>query len=257
MRETRAIIRDNQTLFSRYNKLRKNDIVCTRVRLKLGEELLLTDLSERGVKLIPSATAQLASRSKCYQARVFSDYMLPGTLPIYDSHALLKATSYYRQQQHTRLVLKYDRKNAGLGVFIFNDIEELYNQVSGGSYSFPFVVQPFQEQSRDIRVIFLGEYIEAYERINPHNFRKNLHCGGTSTPYALPEGQLLFCRQVMQRGRFDYAHIDLIIGPEGDHHLMEINLRGGLRGAKICSKSYKDKLDSLHEALLREMLDRQ
>lgn len=253
MRKPRAIIRDNQTLFSRYNQLQKNDIICTRIRLKPGEELLLTDLCERGVKLIPSATAQLASRSKCYQTRVFSDFMLPGTLPIYDAHALLKATSYYRQHQHTRLILKCDRKNAGLGVHIFHDIEDLYNQVNGGGYEFPFVIQPFQKDSRDIRIIILGEYIEAYERTNRYNFRKNLHCGGKSTPHALTGSQLLFCRKVMEHGRFDYAHIDLIISPEGDHHLMEINLRGGLKGADICSRSYKSKLDSLHEELLEEM----
>lgn len=247
------IICDNQALFNCYNQLRKNDIVCTRIRLKPGEELLLTDLCERGVKLIPSATAQLASRSKCYQARVFSDFMLPGTLPIYDSHTLLKATSYYRQQQYTRTVLKCDRKNAGLGVYLFQDIEELYNLANGGSYRFPFVVQPYMEGARDIRIIILGDYIEAYERTNPHNFRKNLHCGGTSTPYSLSKDQLFFCRRVMQRGRFDYAHIDLIINPDGVHHLMEINLRGGLKGAEITSKAYKEKLDSLHESLLQEM----
>ena len=256
MSEPRIIIRDNKTLFNRYNQLQKNDIVCTRICLKPGEELLLTDLCERGVHLIPSAAAQLASRSKCYQARVFSDFMLPGTLAIYDSHSLLQATSYYRQHQYTRVVLKCDRKNAGLGVYVFNDIEELYNQVVGGSYGFPFVVQPFQEQSRDVRVIILGDHIEAYERTNPYNFRKNLHCGGTSAPYSLSESQLLFCRQVMQRGRFAYAHIDLILSPKDDHYLMEINLRGGLKGARICSKSYRDKLDSIHESLLRELESR-
>jgi len=251
--EPRAIIRDNKTLFNRYSQLQKNDIVCTRICLKPGEEPLLADLCERGIHLIPSAAAQLASRSKCFQARLFSDFMLPGTLPIYDSNTLLKATSYYRQHKYARVVLKRDRKNAGLGVYIFNDIEDLYNQVVGGSCDYPFVVQPFQERSRDIRVIILDDYVEAYERTNPYNFRKNLHCGGTSAPYSLSESQLLFCRQVMERGRFAYAHIDLILNPKGDHHLMEINLRGGLKGARICSRNYKDKLDSLCEALLREL----
>ena len=83
--------------------------------MKPGEEHLLTDLLERGVHLIPSASSQLASRSKTFQARIFSEFMLPGTLPIYDTHALLSASSLYRQQQYSRVILKCDRKNAGLG----------------------------------------------------------------------------------------------------------------------------------------------
>ncbi len=117
-----------ETLYSSYQQLKKNDIVCGRIRMKPGEEHLLTDLLERGIRLIPSATSQLASRSKTFQARIFSEFMLPGTLAIYDTHALLGASSLYRQQQYTKVILKCDRKNAGLGVHTFNDIEELYNQ---------------------------------------------------------------------------------------------------------------------------------
>ena len=252
MNDSPVIIRDNQALFSRYQLLKKNDIICGRIRLKPGEEHLLTDLLARGIRLIPPATAQLASRSKTFQARIFSDFMLPGTLPIYDSHALLSACSHYPQQQYTKVVLKYDRKNGGRGVHIFNDIEDLYNQVSLGSCSFPFVVQPYQSNSRDIRVVILGDHLEAYERVNPYNFRNNLHCGGTSTPYALSEQQLQFCRKAMQRGAFPYAHLDLMLTEDGDYYLMEINLRGGLKGAKISGREYQEKLETIHAKLLGE-----
>jgi glutathione synthase/RimK-type ligase-like ATP-grasp enzyme len=248
-----TVIRDNQTLFTCYQQLNKDDTICGRIRLKPGEEHLLTDLLERGIRLIPSATSQLASRSKTFQARIFSEFMLPGTLPIYDPHALLSASSVYRQQQYTQVILKCDRKNAGLGIHIFKDIEELYNHASSGSFSFPFVIQPYQSHSRDIRVIILGDYLEAYERINPYNFRNNLHCGGDSTPYVLPNQQLEFCRKVMQRGDFPYAHLDLMLTPDGDCRLIEINLRGGLKGAKISGKEYQGKLDMIHEKLLERL----
>lgn len=253
MKAPPTVIRDNQTLYTSYNNLKRHDIVCGRIRMKPGEEHLLIDLLEREIHLIPSASSQLASRSKTYQARIFGEFMLPGTLPIYDTHALLSATSVYRQQQYTRVILKCDRKNAGLGVHTFNNIEDLYNHVSNGSCAFPFVIQPYHSNSRDIRVIILGDYLEAYERINPYNFRKNLHCGGHSTPYALPDQQLKLCRKVMKRGDFPYAHLDLILTPDGNCHLMEINLRGGLKGARISGKEYMEKLDVIHEKLLQQL----
>lgn len=218
-----------------------------------GEEHILIDLIQRGVILVPSATSQLASRSKTFQARIFSEFMLPGTLPIYSSHDLLKASSTYQLRQYSKVILKSDRKNAGLGVHVYNDIEELYNQVSVSSFPFPFVIQPYQHQSRDIRVIILGDYLEAYERSNPHNFRKNLHCGGKSKPYTLPEKQLEFCLQVMRRGAFPYGHLDLLLTKDNDYYLMEINLKGGLKGAAISGKEYQKKLSMIHAKLVGEL----
>lgn len=252
MRDHPVIIRDNQTLANCYQQLKKNDIICGRICLKPGEEHLLLDLLARGIHLIPSALSQLASRSKTFQTRIFSDFMLPGTLPIYDNHALLSASSLYRQKQYTKVILKCDRKNAGLGIHIFSDIEELHNRICGGSLPFPFVIQPFQVDYRDIRVIILGDYLEAYERVNPGNFRKNLHCGGKSIPYTLGDQQRILCDQVMRRGEFPYAHLDLMLTDSGKCLLTEINLRGGLRGAKICGREYQAKLDLLHEQLLTE-----
>ena len=250
MTDRPRIIRNNRTLTTSYQQLKKNDIICGRIRLSPGEEHVLTDLLQRGVHLIPSATAQLASRSKTFQARIFIDFMVPGTLPIYDSHALLAATSSYRRQQHGRVVLKHDRKNGGLGVHLFNDIEEIYNYASIGSGHFPFIIQPYQSNSRDIRVILLDGYVEAYERVNPYNFRKNLHCGGDSTTYPLSELQLEFCHKVMRRGDFAYAHLDLLLTDTGNCYLTEINLRGGLKGSRMSGKEYLRKIDMIHERLI-------
>lgn len=253
MKDHPALILDNQTLFTCYQQLKTNDIICGRIRLKPGEEHLLLDLLDRGIRLIPSATAQLASRSKSYQAKIFSEFTLPGTLAIYDSHALLSASSVYRQQQYTKVIVKHDRKNGGLGIHIFNDIEELYNHAGTGLFSFPFVIQPYQKTSRDIRVIILGDYVEAYERINPYNLRKNLHCGGHASPYVIPAQQLDFCKRVMQRGKFPYAHIDLMLTADGACYLLEINLRGGLKGAILSGREYMNKLKAIHEGLLTKM----
>ncbi len=246
-----TIIRDNETLFHHYHELSSTNIICTRIRLKPGEEGLLADLLERGVTLIPSATSQLASRSKVFQTRLFADFMLPGTCAIYDNHALLNTISQYQKAEVNRVVLKRERKNGGIGVHLFSNIEDIYNQVTGGAFLFPFVVQPFRAESRDIRVIILDDYIEAYERSNTGNFRNNLHCGGQSTPYTLNEEQVLFCKKVMARGKFTYAHIDLLLSQKGAFWLTEINLRGGLRGATIPPEKYTEKIDAIQENLLR------
>ena len=250
MKDPFTIVRNNQTLFASYNQLKTNDIIHGRIRLKPGEDHLLTDLVARGIRLIPSATSQLASRSKAFQARIFSDYMVPDTMAVYDTHALLLASSLYQQQNHTKVVLKHDRKNGGLGVHVFDTIEDLYNQVCCSSYPFPFVVQPFQERFRDIRVIILANYIESYERINPYNFRQNLHCGGKAVPFDLSDVQRDFCREVMQRGAFPYAHLDLMLLYNGQCQLTEINLRGGLKGARISGEDYRKKIEAIHEQQL-------
>ena len=125
MKDPPETIRDNDTLFRYYNQLSAATIVCTRIRLRVGEEHLLTDLAERGIPLIPSATAQLASRSKVFQARLFRDYMLPGTCAIYDTHTLLNTISLYQKQKITQVILKRERKNAGLGVHLFSNKKDL------------------------------------------------------------------------------------------------------------------------------------
>ncbi len=213
---------------------------------------MLTDLLERQIRLIPSATSQLASRSKTFQARIFIDFMVPDTLPIYDNHALLLASSAYHQKQYSKVILKCDRKNAGLGIHIFNDIEDVYNYSNSGLCPFPFVIQPYLRNSRDIRVVILGDFVEAYERINPHNFRNNLHCGGDAKPYTLSDQQLEFCRKVMHRGNFPYGHIDLMVTDDESYYLMEINLRGGLKGSRISGREYLEKIETIHEGLLEQ-----
>jgi ribosomal protein S6--L-glutamate ligase len=248
-----TIVTDNQNLFASYQRLIKDDIIVGRLRLKPGEEHLLTDLLARGIHMIPSATAQLASRSKVFQVRIFSDYLPPDTLAIYDAQTLLQVSSLYLQHGHQRVVLKHDRKNAGIGVHIFPSIEDLYNQVSVAAYPFPFIIQPFQPESRDIRVIIIDDYCEAYERSNPFNFRQNLHCGGKGTPYILSGRQLAFCLEVMKRGVFPYAHLDLMLTPHDGLHLMEINLRGGLRGAKISGQEYQRRIGAVHQKALEEL----
>jgi glutathione synthase/RimK-type ligase-like ATP-grasp enzyme len=234
------------------DQLQAGDIVSSRLRLKSQEEHLLLDLVERGVKLIPSATSQLASRSKTFQARIFSSLMVPGTEVIYDVHCLLGVISQYRRMKIEQVILKHDRKNGGLGIHLFRDTEDIFTLAANNVIPFPFVLQPFITDICDVRVIILGDYIEAYQRANPDNFRNNLHCGGKSTRWELSEEQIALCRKAMVRGGFPYAHIDLML--TDTTYLTEINLRGGIRGAAITPQMYSKKLEILHLDLIEKML---
>lgn len=255
MTEDITVIETNERLFLEYQALKKGDIICTRLRCKPGQENIYVDLLDRGIRLIPSGSSQLASRSKCLQARMFADFMLATTTVVFDKNDLLAATSTL--QRSGKVILKMDRKNGGLGIFSFDNIEILYNQIQGGGFPFPFVIQPFINSIRDIRVIIIDEYIEAYERVNKQNFRKNLHCGGDARSYSLSQEQLLFCRSVMERGQFPYAHLDLMIAPDKRFYLTEINLKGGLKGAKISSEEYKNRIETIHRKKLAELLTQQ
>lgn len=249
-----TVIRDNKWLFQNFHLLKENDIILGRIRLRPSEETLLTDLLQRGVRMIPSATSQLASRSKTFQTRLFHHFMLDKTIAVYDRHDLLRATALCCSSTDPSVVMKHDRKNGGIGIHKFDNIEQLYNHVTLSSSPYPFVIQPFMQGSRDIRVIILEEYVEAYERTNSENFRRNLHCGAKATPHTLSDEQLSFCHDVMVRGTFPWAHLDLMLMPDDTFYLQEINLRGGLRGARIDGEQYQRKTEAILERLLNKLL---
>ena len=257
MSSSPRIIHNNDDLLATYQELQAGDIITCRLRLKTEEEHLLLDLLERGIQLIPPATSQLASRSKTFQARLLAPLMIPHTTVIYDIHGILEAISLYGKNAIKKVVFKHDRKNAGFGIHLFRDIEDVYTQAANNVLAYPFVLQPFIKNSRDVRVIIIDDFVEAYERDNPDNFRNNLHCGGKSIPYKLSAEQLQLCRTAMERGSYPYAHLDLMITDKGETFLAEINLRGGMRGAAIDSGTYQTKIATLKEQLLAEKLEQQ
>ena len=244
------IIRDTASFIAEYETLGSSDIVVGRVRIRPGEEHILLDLAARQVTLIPSAVSQLCSRSKVFQARRLGQLMIPGTLAVYDRHDVLALVSNYNRNGVGKVVCKLDRANGGQGILLFNSVEEIYNNTVLGVLRFPVVVQPFIENVTDIRAVILGETIEAYIRHNPGNFRHNLHCGGTSAPHELTEAQLHLCHTVMERAEFPYACVDLLVDHDGNIWLSEINLRGGLRGAKLSQEEYLAAVEEIHSDLL-------
>ncbi|HFC47231.1 MAG TPA: hypothetical protein ENJ63_05040 [Dissulfuribacter thermophilus] len=252
----RRILRDNRSFRGLYEELRAGDCVIGLLNLKPTEEDLFLDLSQRGIILFPSALAQKIARSKCMQAYLLKKWMLPQTTVIRDRHDMIRAVT--RFSAFEKVVTKQDRMNCGLGINIWNSIEDVYNEATFGGLKYPFVLQPFFEACLDIRVIIIGDYVEAYWRKNRSTFRNNLYFGGESGPYKLSTYEYQFCRSVMERGDFPYAHLDLMVsdhnaGEKKRCYLAEINLRGGLKGAKISIKEYKKRISNLEEEFIRRL----
>ncbi|MDA8162496.1 MAG: hypothetical protein M0022_06280 [Desulfobacteraceae bacterium] len=237
----RLLITENRSFREHFADLREGDKVAGLLNIKPTEETLFLDLVERGVRLFPSALAQQLSRSKCLQAMVFREYMVPHTFVARDRNDLVQGITAYGMQDIGSVVTKQNRLNCGLGIHIWPSIEDVYNQTSFGSLAYPFVVQPFMDSVTDVRVVIIRDYCEAYWRRNPYTLRNNLYFGGKSGEHELSKEQLSLCKAVMARGRFPYAHIDLMVTP-GGIYLSEINLRGGLKGARITAQDYHRRI---------------
>jgi ribosomal protein S6--L-glutamate ligase len=164
-------------------------------------------------------------------------WMLPQTCVVTRRTDLMAAVNRYNRSGVGAVVTKEDGLDCGYGIHRWNDIEEVYNYAAFNSHVYPFVLQPFLRAYSDIRVIIAGDHCEAYSRENPDNFRMNLTAGGKSRPYTLSDDQLVLCRQIMERGRFPYAHIDILVSEDGRNYLSEIALNGGMKGARISRES--------------------
>ncbi len=181
--------------------------------------------------------------------------MVPDTRVLADRKDLVKTMNEYAHKGVGQIITKRDRADCGLGINVWRDCEELFNHITFSNHSpWPIVVQPFIPDAIDIRVIWIGNrHMEAYWRKNTASFRNNLHFGGKSGRYELDKKEQDLCKEVMSRGEFPYAHIDLLKTPGGEVYLSEVSLFGGTKGASInsvkCSMLKKeveeDFLDSL------------
>jgi ribosomal protein S6--L-glutamate ligase len=220
-------------LDERFEELGAGDMVIGHLAAKYLRGPQAADLLERGVRCVPSVICQLLSRSKCAQAMILRRWMAPHTLVIGRRAELMEAVSYYARHGVGRVVSKQEQMHCGYGIRRWESAEALYNAVAFADHDFPLVLQPFLPEVTDVRVIIVGDYVEAYLRENLYNFRANLAAGGASRPLAMDAEAEVFCREAMRRGRFPYAHIDLQVTETGACYLSEIALDGGISAARI------------------------
>jgi ribosomal protein S6--L-glutamate ligase len=243
------IIRSNRKLKELYHDLGPGDIFIGMLSSKYLNQSVLVDLLERSVICLPSPLSQNLNRSKVAQALIFKAWMLPHTSVITRRMDLVDAINQYNKHGITAVLTKQESMHCGHGVRRWENIETLYNIVALSKSSYPFVLQPFINDLKDVRVIIVADYIEAYGRRNPDNFRMNISSGGKNYSYALDQEQEKFCRSVMERGKFPYAHLDLQITESGEYYLAEIALNGGIKGAGISRQELDKKKKPILEKL--------
>ena len=85
------------------------------------------------------------------------------------------------------------------------------------------------------------------------NFRSNIATGGSSRSFALGADGKNICHEVMTRGKFPYAHIDLLVMDSGENYLSEITLNGGTGGAKLSRRELDQKKQEVIENLIENI----
>ncbi len=252
---SRLIIKSNSEFLKRYHELKQGDVVACMVNMGIGQEYLLLDLVQRGIKVFPAPVAQVASRSKCCQAELFQRWMHPLTRIVRKRSDMVRLVELYASEGVEDVITKLDRSDCGLGICKWRSAEDLFSNVVFSSRPpYPFVVQPFIPGCRDIRVVWIGDmYREAYWRQNSHGFRNNLHFGGSSGEYSLEPLEEAICSALMKRGDFPYAHIDLLKTNNGKVFFSEISLFGGLKGALIDDRAAADMRDAVLKGFLQAL----
>jgi ribosomal protein S6--L-glutamate ligase len=248
-----VIVKNNTELTREYQQLCAGDIVSARVVSKHLKQTLLIDLLERGVHCCPSPLSQVLNGSKTAQGLILKDWMVSGTQVIQRRSDLMQAVQSYHRKGVQRVVTKADKMHCGYGIRLWEDIEMLYSFIAFSGDAYPFLLQPFLENIIDVRVIVVGEYIEAYTRQNSDNFRKNISTGGCALPYDLNREHVDLCRTIMHRGKFPFAHIDLQILSDGTCYLSEIALNGGIQGARISRMELDQRKQAMIDALIEKL----
>jgi len=243
------ILRGYRALAANFHRLGAGDVFIGRVPPGPLQGAMLVDLMRRGVRCIPSGLCQLVSGSKAAQALILNPWMLPLTRAVRRRADLIEAVAAYSEKEVGPVVTKEDHLHCGHGIRRWNHVEDLYSTVAFDVSAYPFVLQPLLRNFIDLRVVIAGDYIEAYRRDHPGCLRKNLASGGRSSPVELDSQTVDFCRTVMERAEFPFAHLDLHLPDEGGCHLSEITLSGGIKGARIGRRELDDRKEAILNSL--------
>lgn len=244
------VIRSVTELKRRFYELTSGDVFAGLVAAGPTKAALLIDLAHRGIHCLPAPLAQMLNGSKVAQALILKEYMLPNTAVVTRPKELFNLIAPYNRDQIGAVVTKEDRLHCGRGICRWDSIETLYSFKARDDRAYPLVVQPFKANLTDVRVIMVDEYVEAYVRANAYNFRANISAGGQSRPYALDSQQERFCRDIMKRADFPFAHLDLQVMADGHYYLSEIALNGGIRAARIDRKTLTKRKQAVIDRLI-------
>jgi hypothetical protein len=139
------IVLSYQAFKKYFQELKEGDLIGIRLPLRKEEIGLIIDLLNRKVEAFPSFLSQVLSTSKTLQAEILKNFILPHTFAIRDKTTLLSAISELSKLENTfkKFVTKDDRANCGLGVRLWNSLEEIFNIAGSPVYLIPLYYNPF------------------------------------------------------------------------------------------------------------------
>jgi ribosomal protein S6--L-glutamate ligase len=245
------IIHNNSEFRKKFNHLKKGDAFIGNLVFRPGEEFKAIDLISRGVIVFPSLQAQFLSRSKVLQAEILGNFMLKDTFVAYKSLDIVQHLPAYAR--HGEVICKRDSRHLGLGLSKWNSLEDLQSLAAMETLPYPLVVQPFLREARDLRLLIIEDYCEAYEKTNPYSFRKNLAYGGKAFKVEIYPGLEEFCRRIMRRGNFPYAILDVLVDKNDNYHLSEISLKGGLTGSSMGQQEFIRRKKQVNSTFCRNL----
>ena len=246
-----TIWKGKEQLLENLSKVQEGDIYLGAAAQKALPPAVVAYLLQKNVRIMPNLLAQQLSESKCAQAILLNEFMIPLTTPVFRRHDILRAMIHFQSGGISEVVTKNENMHCGHGVRRWRSLDDAYNQLGFENPFSPVVVQPFVKTFVDARLIFVGdELISAYVRESAGGFRKNLALGGNRQPFRPEEDLVAFCQAVMAKGNFPFAHIDVMILPNGAMYLQEIALYGGVKGATITTP----ELDLLKERYIHTIL---
>lgn len=246
-----TIWKGKEHLLANLDLVKEGDIYIGPATQKALPPAVLAYLAHTGVRIMPNMLAQQLSASKCAQAIILKKFMIPLTMPIFRRHDILSAMIHFQSGGIREVVTKNEGMHCGHGVRRWRSLDDAYNQLGFETPFTPIVIQPFVKTFVDARLIFVGEeLLSAYMRENVGGFRKNLAVGGNSQPFRPKEDLIAFCQDVMKKAAFPFAHLDVMILPNGAMYLQEIALHGGVKGASITTP----ELDTRKEEYLNKLV---
>lgn len=101
-----------------------------------------------------------------------------------------------------------------------------------------FLMQEFVSSSRgkDIRINVVGdEAVSSMLRYNPNDFRSNVTGGGQTIPHTATEEEKKLALDACRAVGADFAGVDVLLGPEGEPILCEINSNPHFESSYLCN----------------------
>lgn len=114
--------------------------------------------------------------------------------------------------------------SCGAGVFLVNNIKELYAFENANKLTAHFYQKFIGSGGEDIRVIVIGgKYVCSMKRVNGKDFRSNIEAGGRGENHIADKNLIVLCEKTAKLLNLDYCGIDILTDGQGNRYVCEVN----------------------------------